>query len=424
MIIFNAAAQLIALGAIVLIQAAYSIAAARFLGVEDFGRFSFVFSITQILLVGCDLGLHNTAVRRIAFCIAEERRSHAEEIFGTFFSLKVLVSLALAGCAAVLSLVVPAGTGAGFALVLFAGGMFFQSLNTALNVTYQAWGKLYLGSLNNLLMAALNLGIGITFMLLGGRVVALGLAYIIAMSVSFLVNYRVFETRVHRLRWGEVGRWKELAWESVPVGIGTLLNSVAARIDISLLVLIVGTYQAGIYSAAYRIYGSLLNVPIAIFSAVLPAMASFADKREGVRALFYRSIASMLAIALPLAIALSGFAGILIRVLYGKTYAAAAEILPILSWSLIPAFSGMAFSHVILSQTRLIRRLPAIAAAGMATNIVINLILIPRMGNRGAALSTLATETMLAILYAVGARHFLFGIEPRLTRDLTDLRHN
>jgi len=46
MIIFNAAAQLIALGAIVLIQAAYSIAAARLLGVEDFGRFSFVFGIT------------------------------------------------------------------------------------------------------------------------------------------------------------------------------------------------------------------------------------------------------------------------------------------------------------------------------------------------------------------------------------------
>ena len=116
MIIFNAASQLIALGAIVLIQAAYSIAAARLLGVEDFGRFSFVFSITQILLVGCDLGLHNTAVRRIALCLAEDRRSHAEEIFSTFFSLKILVSLALVGCAAVISLVLPAGTGAGFSL--------------------------------------------------------------------------------------------------------------------------------------------------------------------------------------------------------------------------------------------------------------------------------------------------------------------
>jgi O-antigen/teichoic acid export membrane protein len=217
------------------------------------------------------------------------------------------------------------------------------------------------------------------------------------------------------------GRWRELALESVPVGIGTLLNTVAARIDISLLVLIVGTYQTGIYSAAYRIYGSLLNIPIAIFGAVLPAMASLGEKREGVRDLFYRSIASMLAIALPLAIAFSSLAGMIIRVLYGKTYAPAAEILNILSWSLIPAFCGMAFSHVILSQRRLIGRLPAIATVGMATNIVINLILIPKMGNRGAALSTLATETVLAILYAMGARQFLFGIQPQMTRSLADL---
>jgi len=117
----------------------------------------------------------------------------------------------------------------------------------------------------------------------------------------------------------------------------------------------------------------------------------------------------MLAIALPLAIVLSSFAGMLIRVLYGQRYAAADEILAILSWSLIPAFLGMAFSHVILSQTRLIRRLPAIAAAAMAANIGINLLLIPRMGNKGAAYSTLATEILLAILYVVGARDFLFG---------------
>ena len=127
------------------------------------------------------------------------------------------------------------------------------------------------------------------------------------------------------------------------------------------------------------------------------------------RALFDRSIAVMLAIALPLAIALSGFAGMLIRALYGQRYVAADEILAILSWGLIPAFLGMAFSHVILSQTRLIRRLPAIAAAAMAANIGMNLLLIPRMGNRGAALSTLATEILLAILYAVGARDFLIG---------------
>src|SRR5206468_583258 len=96
MMVFNAAAQLIALGAVILVQTAYSVAVARLLGVEDFGAFSFFFSITQILLIGCDFGLHNTAVRKIALRLAEGHPAAARETFGVFFSLKIVFSAALA----------------------------------------------------------------------------------------------------------------------------------------------------------------------------------------------------------------------------------------------------------------------------------------------------------------------------------------
>src|ERR1051326_1325745 len=163
----NAAVQLAALAGIIVIQIAYSIAAARLLGVDAFGQFSFVFSITQILLMGSDLGLHNTAVRRIAFDVAAGRHSSAEATFVRFFSLKLLVSLILAGCAAVISVVIPNIDGSRSALLFFATGMVFQSLNTALNIGFQARGKLYLTSINTLLTAVFNLGIGVTFMQIG-----------------------------------------------------------------------------------------------------------------------------------------------------------------------------------------------------------------------------------------------------------------
>src|ERR1043166_8715086 len=156
MIILNAMAQLAALAGVVIIQIAYSVAAARLLGVAAFGQFSFVFSITQILLIGCDLGFHNTALRKIAFYTAERQQAAAEEVFRSFFFLKILVSLALVGCAAAIAAILPENSGTGFALMLFAGGMFFQSLNMALNVTFQSRGQLYLGSLNNVVMAVLN----------------------------------------------------------------------------------------------------------------------------------------------------------------------------------------------------------------------------------------------------------------------------
>ena len=409
MIILNAMAQLAALAGVVIIQIAYSVAAARLLGVAEFGQFSFVFSVTQILLIGCDLGLHNTAVRKIAIDIASGRQSAAEETFGRFFSLKLVLSALLACCGAAMSFAIPNMDGSRLALVFFSAGMFFQALNTGLNIAFQAHGKLYLASINNVLAAAFNLGIATVFMLVGGHVVALGIAYTLGMSLAFSINCYVFGTKVHPVRLGGLHDWRNLALESLPVGIGTLFNTIASRIDITILTLIVGSYQTGIYSAPYRIYGSLLNIPIAIFSAVLPVMASLGEGREGVRRLFDRSLFTMIAIVLPLVFALSGFSGVLITLLYGKTYAASDDILKILAWSLIPAFVGMAFSHVILSQATLSRRLPAIGAAGMIANIGLNLLLIPRTGNRGAAVSTLLTEAIVAGLYAIGATDFLFG---------------
>src|SRR5581483_2156483 len=139
--------------------------------------------------------------------------------------------------------------------------------------------------------------------------------------VAFFLNYNVFKKRFLPLHFGELQHWREFVIESVPVGIGTLFNTVASRIDITLLALLLGSYQTGIYSAAYRIYGTLLNIPIAIFSAVLPAMASFGKEREGIRRLFRRSISLMFATALPLAIGFYGLSNVLITFLYGKTYA-------------------------------------------------------------------------------------------------------
>src|SRR5260370_20212950 len=156
MIVLNAAAQLTALGAVIIIQMAYSIAVARVLGVDDFGRFSFVFSIAQILLIGCDLGLHNTVVRKIALRLAQpDSGDDAKNTFATFFSLKLIVSLVLVAAAGVLSVLLRDTAPTRLAVFLFAAGVFFQSFNAALNMTFQAHGKLYLGSFNNVVMPLL-----------------------------------------------------------------------------------------------------------------------------------------------------------------------------------------------------------------------------------------------------------------------------
>lgn len=403
MIAINAAAQLVALGGVVLLQAAYSILVARILGVEDFGRFAFAFSIIQILLIGCDLGLHNTAIRRIS---ADLKSSPT--LFATFFHLKLVVSSLLVLLVILLSLFLRETREIQIALCLFGLGMFFHSMNAVLNITFQAHGKLYLSSLNQFLISLFQLMIGITLLALGGRLISLSFAYLLAALSAFLINWRIFQVRIHAIRLQAGEGWKRFIRDSLPVGLGTFFNTISARIDVTLLTLLAGSYQAGIYSAAYRVHFVSTNIPLGVFSAVLPAMMSFGKDREPVRRLFRKSAGLMVAVSIPLAIALFILAERLIDLLYGELYQLSADNLRILAWSLIPLFVGMAFSHVMLSQATLVKRLPLVAGLGMVINIGANLVLIPRMEGLGAALSTLITELALALFYAVGVWRFLF----------------
>ena len=402
MIAINAAAQMAALAGVVLLQTAYSVLVARILGVEDFGRFAFVFSITQILLIGCDLGLHNTAIRKIS-----ANRENSPALFCIFFRLKLVVSSLLVLGVGVLSLLLRETREVQIALFLFGLGMFLHSMNAVLNITFQAHEKLYLCSLNQFLISLFQFIIGITMLGLGGRLISLGFAYLLAASIAFVLNWRVFRKRIHGVGLGVGQGWKEFLRESLAVGLGTLFSTIAARINVTILTVLVGSYQTGIYSAAFRVNFVLTNIPLGIFSAVLPAMASSGGSRDKVRGLFRKSAALMVVISVPLAVALFFLAAPLVGLLYGDDYHLSADILKILAWSLIPLFVGMAFSHVMLSQATLVGKLPWVTGIGMVINIVANWVLIPEMASRGAALSTLITELVLALLYAAAVWKFL-----------------
>ena len=388
-------------------QTAYSVLVARILGVEDFGRFAFVFSITQILLIGCDLGLHNTAIRKIS-----ADRENSPSLFSIFFHLKLAVSSLLVLAIGVLSLLLRETREVQIALFLFGLGMFFHSMNAVLNITFQAHGKLYLGSLNQFLISLFQFIIGVTLLGLGGRLIALGFAYWLAASIAFVLNWRVFQNRIHPVHLAVRQGWKEFLRESMAVGLGTFFNTIAARINVTMLTLLVGSYQTGIYSAAFRVYFVLTNIPLGIFSAVLPEMASFGASRDRIRGLFRKSAALMVALSVPLAVALFFAAAPLVDLLYGEDYHSSADNLKILAWSLIPLFVGMAFSHVMLSQASLVGRLPLVTGIGMIINLAANWILIPELASRGAALATLVTEVILALLYAIAVWKFLYTDHP------------
>ena len=407
MIAYNAAAQLAGLFSTALLQALFGIVAARFLGVEDFGRFAFVWAITQILVVSGDLGLHNTAIRRIS-----SEPGQALGLFSGFYSLKLLLAAGLLGVMLLLSLLIGDSGEMRLALLLFGLGTVPHSTNLSLNVAFQAHGKLYLGSLNGVIISALQLVFGVGLLLSGGKLISLGLAYALATSLALVINYRTFEESVHRVELGGTSYWRKMIRESLPVGLGSLFYTTSAKVPITLLPFLAGNLQTGLFSAAFRVSSVLANIPVAILSAVLPVMASLQGNQKRVRSLLAKSSLWMAASSLILALSLLRFSTELVVFLFGPDYSSSGEILAILAWSLPPIFVGMTFSNVILSQRELIRFFPVVRGVAALVAVTASLLLISEMKSYGAALAILGSETVLAVLCIAASARFLL-VDPR-----------
>jgi O-antigen/teichoic acid export membrane protein len=403
MIAFNAIMQLGAFGGILLLQTLYMILVARVLGPEDFGRFSFAWSIIHIALIGGNLGLGNTALRKIS---ADRERS--PEVSQVYFWLRGILALILFALVLIIAYFVPETPQTRGMLVVFGGGMLFHAPSMAMNIVFQAHGKLYLGSINMLVVFGGHALIGLVILYLGGHLLALSTAYLIAAMIGFVVNLAVFTRTIHGFRIKQREGWPEFLKQSIPVGLGSFFQTISGRIPVALLILLAGPLETGIFSAASRIPLVLHNIPQAILAAVIPVMAAHQQETILVQRLFKKTFFIMLGMAVPLSIGFFTFARPLILLLYGEEYSPSVVNLRILTWSTIPMFVAMAFAHVVLSQDHLVRRVPWVTGVTLAVGLTANLFLIPRLGDEGAAYAVLATQAVVAIGYLLAARGFLF----------------
>jgi O-antigen/teichoic acid export membrane protein len=100
------------------------------------------------------------------------------------------------------------------------------------------------------------------------------------------------------------------------------------------------------------------------------------------------------------------FAGPLTRIVYGDAFAAAATPLRILLVGIVASSFLQVLSSLLLGLGRL-RLLIQTTAFGFAINLTLNIVLIPRFGMNGAAVSSAVSYSVTAILFTVIARRIV-----------------
>lgn len=176
---------------------------------------------------------------------------------------------------------------------------------------------------------------------------------------------------------------------------------------------------AGMYAAAYTLISFLLNLGVAYGNSLLPVLTregGHADPQKQ-RTLFDHAMIQVLTVALPVGAGGCLLAGGLMMLVFGPTYAEGIPALQVLIWSIVVAWVRNVVQMGLIARDKqsFVLRTSMWSAAA---NLVLNLLLIPRFGMVGAAVATLATETLRTVVaLSYSARLGLpFGVARRLWR--------
>ncbi|MBN1491893.1 MAG: oligosaccharide flippase family protein [Phycisphaerae bacterium] len=395
-IVFNFLSLLLGSFGVELITIAYLLYAARIVGPEGYGEFSYILAIMAISSVFFRLGLPLVVMREAAV----SSRDDAHRVVQTAILLTLL--LTVAGCLLI-------GSGGWFIPRLRANYSYLvlAMVSTAITVedalinSYLKGRKLMaVASVIEIAQAACKAVVGVALLWCGFQVASFFWA-LIASSIFALVLYAWVYRR-------DVGYWpvpatrsnkKTLFKEGAQIAAAHLTSAAFNRFDWVFLGSLKARAVLGVYSAGYRFYEILMRVSGVMAVSVYPSICQ-SEKRGG-------DNRQLLRLALKVAVLpgclflvyLLYWAETLIVLTLDARFLQAVPILIVLCVSL--PFQGICgiLYHIAVARKRQ-RYLVWSSGASASTNILLCLCLIPLWGGLGAALAMVPPVILQCLLLA------------------------
>jgi O-antigen/teichoic acid export membrane protein len=389
----------------------------RVLGVEQYGVLTASLALAMIAASFIDVGMSRYTVRAVA-----RDRSEAPFFLANFYSLRAVLGILASAIALIVAY--PLGYRGTAFVAVGCAVVYAVSLNVSnyCRAFYQAFEDLRREALMLYLEKILVVGFGAACLFtwrsatatlagMAGGMVLTSAAHFV-MTTRSIAPFRpsLIEPTFIRAKF----------FEMLPFGAAGVLTVIYYRVDLVMVESMLGDLPAGQYGAAYRILEALNVLPAVIGLAALhPRMSRLQAARDwtGYRRVFRTGLLGLPAIAVVVAIGLSGFAESLIAVLSpDPSFGKSAETLRILVWT-FPLICANLIVYLGLLTADDERFVALMLIAVVVFNIVANLFAIPALGVDGAAVTTVASEVLLLIIYALRYRsrsQVAFSAEPNV----------
>lgn len=360
----------------------------NYLGAKQFGIYNYPLVIATFFIAAAALGLDGFVTRELL-----RYPEKKNQLLGTAFILKLsggILILPLVYVAyQVINGINPITAPFSYVLIVSFSGIFqaFNIIDSYFQSRAQGKFIMTIQVLGNLLSAAFKLilvllGMSLSWfifaLLLDAALLAIGYVYVYQKNGASIFQWK-FESNTAKFL-------LKNAW---PLAFSAVLVSIYMKIDQVMIEGYLGPAEQGIYSTVVQLSESWYFIPVAIVTAVFPAiMNAKRDDPERYQRRMQNMYDLMVWISMSIAVFMTFASPLVYRLFYTPEYMGAAHVLSIHIWAGIFTFLGTASGQFLIAEgfTKL-----SLFRTGMGAliNIILNIYWIPKYGITGAALATL-----------------------------------
>ncbi|MET1124304.1 MAG: flippase [Archaeoglobaceae archaeon] len=375
-----------------------SIYVARILTPGPFGIYSLSLSLAFLLMSFTDLGVNATVVRYVAHAHStgdlELARGYIRSLAAVKIALALTASLFLALASDTIATVFQKPLSV--PLKIMAAYVFLFSLAGFVNSIFNAFNDFKANLVKSTVYEASRVFFVLLFLFLGFSVVGALFGYVVASFAALsalLLLLRKYSSVI-------TGNAKGVDWRRVLrftgyLTIGSISWTIFAYVDSVMIGLLLPATDVGFYRAAYNVVAAvaaLVSIPTVLFP-VFVQLEGEDLKRAFDRVVKYSSI-----LAFPSAFGLAAISEQLVSFVYGAEYLPASVPLAILS--LLILRSALGFWGTLFTAKEMPKYPVYATIFGMLVNVVLNYVLILRVGIAGAAAATVISNVIVWLLLA------------------------
>jgi O-antigen/teichoic acid export membrane protein len=407
-VVSNAAVQVAGKGAVLVIAAASIAVLTRYLGPDDYGRFTLALMYMQLFGVLADVGLFTTVVRDIS-----KWPERTEELVGNALTLRLALSFAVIVLAGAISLLLPYDHDVRVAILLAGGPLVLGLLNTSLVAVFQARLRMARAVVSETVGRAVAFGLTVAVAVLDlGFYAVMGAAAggaLVTLVVTYLLSRDL--VRVRFLTDGRV--WRRLLATSLPLGLALAINALYFRADTLIISLYRPYDDVGLYTLAYRMLEFTIPLGTVFLTSVFPVISRQVAEGEGrVTDTIQVSWNLFVVLGAPLVAGGAILAPQIIDLAGGAEFDGSVTPLQVLLVAGALSWVNGVFGYALIAKERQASAL-WLNAAGLAFNVGLNLALVPAYGIVAAAIVTAASEVLILLgSYLLMRRNFDFFPRP------------